>query len=143
MLTFLSKPLANRMCDGLARRDFLRVGTLGLGGLTLADLLRLKARGAVRAEGSHKAVTMMTALWLPSARTAPRALSRSRSASVSPPSPSVPTRRKSRRARPSHIRFASGLLRKVNMANPQSGSGGFFQAGGQDVWGRIEFYHRA
>jgi len=30
-----------RMCDGLARRDFLRVGTLGLfGGLTLGDQLR-------------------------------------------------------------------------------------------------------
>src|SRR5215471_9684611 len=43
MLTFLSKPIASRMCDGRSRRDFLRVGALGLGGLTLADLLRLRA----------------------------------------------------------------------------------------------------
>ena len=34
----------DRNCQGLARRDFLRVGALGLGGLTLADLLRAKAR---------------------------------------------------------------------------------------------------
>src|SRR5262245_37260704 len=31
---------------GLNRREFLRVGALGLGGLTLADLLRLEARGS-------------------------------------------------------------------------------------------------
>src|SRR5262249_48587356 len=57
MLSFLSKPVAGRMCDGLSRRDFLRVGTLGLGGLTLADLLRLKAQG--KAASSHKAVIMV------------------------------------------------------------------------------------
>lgn len=34
----------SRMCDGLARRDFLRVGTLGLcSGLTLADQIRAAA----------------------------------------------------------------------------------------------------
>jgi hypothetical protein len=33
-----------RFCDHVSRRDFLRVGALGLGGLTLADLLRLRAR---------------------------------------------------------------------------------------------------
>jgi hypothetical protein len=32
-----------RMCDGWHRRDFLRVGALGLCGLTLADRLRLVA----------------------------------------------------------------------------------------------------
>ena len=45
MLTFLSKPIAGRMCDGLSRREFLHVGALGIGGLTLADLLRLRAEG--------------------------------------------------------------------------------------------------
>src|SRR4051812_14285223 len=30
----------------LTRRNFLRAGVLGLGGLTLADLLRLRAEGA-------------------------------------------------------------------------------------------------
>lgn len=33
----------SRMCDGQTRRDFLSAGTLGLGGLTLTDLLRSKA----------------------------------------------------------------------------------------------------
>jgi hypothetical protein len=35
-------------CDGLSRRNFLRVGALGLGGLTLPDLLRAQAQGASR-----------------------------------------------------------------------------------------------
>jgi Protein of unknown function (DUF1501) len=35
----------HRFCDGISRREFLRVGALGLGGLTLADLLRHEARG--------------------------------------------------------------------------------------------------
>jgi hypothetical protein len=34
----------SRHCDGIQRREFLRVGALGLGGLTLADLLRSDAR---------------------------------------------------------------------------------------------------
>jgi hypothetical protein len=59
MLTFLSKPVAGRMCDGLSRRDFLRVGTLGLGGLTLADLLRLRAQAGFPGERGHKAVIMV------------------------------------------------------------------------------------
>jgi hypothetical protein len=32
-----------RFCDGVDRRDFLRLGALGLGSLTLADILRLRA----------------------------------------------------------------------------------------------------
>jgi hypothetical protein len=59
MLTLLNKPLAGRMCDGLSRRDFLRVGALGAGGLTLADLLRLKAQGAIRPDAAHKALIMV------------------------------------------------------------------------------------
>ncbi len=39
-----------RLCDGLSRREFLKVGALGVGGLTLADLLRLRGRG-----GQHHA----------------------------------------------------------------------------------------
>jgi hypothetical protein len=55
MLTF---PGANptRFCDGLPRRDFLKLGTVCLGGLTLADLLRLNACGAVRPRAGSKAV---------------------------------------------------------------------------------------
>jgi hypothetical protein len=45
-------------CDGISRRDFLKVGALGVGGLTLADLLRFKAAGAVNPKSGHKAVIM-------------------------------------------------------------------------------------
>jgi len=43
MLTFSGRPPAD--CDGVNRREFLRLGTLGLSGLTLADLLRNEAKG--------------------------------------------------------------------------------------------------
>ncbi|HEX8915946.1 MAG TPA: DUF1501 domain-containing protein [Humisphaera sp.] len=39
------------MCDRLSRRDLLRVGTLGLGGLTLAGLMRQAARANVVGPG--------------------------------------------------------------------------------------------
>ena len=39
----------SRDCDGVTRRSFLQVGTLGLGGLALPDLLRLRALGATAA----------------------------------------------------------------------------------------------
>jgi hypothetical protein len=45
MLTIMH-PRAFRTCDGISRRSFLRVGTLALGGLTLADLLRAQAAAA-------------------------------------------------------------------------------------------------
>jgi hypothetical protein len=48
-----------RFCDGLSRRDFLKVGALSVGGLTLADLLRLKAQGATRAGSPNKAIIMV------------------------------------------------------------------------------------
>ena len=32
-----------RRCDGLSRRGFLQVGSVGLAGLTLADVLRARA----------------------------------------------------------------------------------------------------
>jgi uncharacterized protein (DUF1501 family) len=41
MLTFWGR--RRRFCDRAGRRDFLKVGALSVGGLTLADLLRLKA----------------------------------------------------------------------------------------------------
>jgi uncharacterized protein (DUF1501 family) len=43
MLTLFGKPY--RRCDGITRRHFLTAGALGLGGLTLADLLRAEAAG--------------------------------------------------------------------------------------------------
>jgi len=33
-----------RFCDGLSRREFLRVGSLGTAGLALSDLLHLPKR---------------------------------------------------------------------------------------------------
>ena len=44
---------SQKYCDGLSRRSFLALGTLGLGGLTLADLYRAEAAGSGT---SHKAV---------------------------------------------------------------------------------------
>lgn len=59
MLTFLGQRNPGRTCDGVARRDFLRIGALGLGGLTLPDVLRLRAEQAGPAQSAHKAVIMV------------------------------------------------------------------------------------
>ena len=40
--------IGSRHCDGWSRRDFLRVGALSLGSLTLPELLALRASGASR-----------------------------------------------------------------------------------------------
>ena len=45
---------SNRLCDGLSRRGFLRIGGLALGGLKLADVFRAEARAGTRS--SHKAI---------------------------------------------------------------------------------------
>lgn len=49
-----------RDCDGVTRRSFLRAGVLGLGGLSLADLLRLRASGAASADRQRSVIL----LWL-------------------------------------------------------------------------------
>jgi hypothetical protein len=41
MLTFFGR--RRRYCDGISRRDFLRVGALSVGGLSMADLMRRRA----------------------------------------------------------------------------------------------------
>jgi len=51
-----------RCCDGLSRRSFLRVGFLGLAGLTLADHLRLKAAAAERGQTTRDTAVIL--LWL-------------------------------------------------------------------------------
>jgi uncharacterized protein (DUF1501 family) len=43
-----------RFCDGLTRRDFLHAGSLSLLGLSLPQLLALKAAGAVKEEARDK-----------------------------------------------------------------------------------------
>ncbi len=49
-------------CDGATRRDFLKVGALGMGGVLLSDLLR--ARAQARAEGKPTRNTTVVWLWL-------------------------------------------------------------------------------
>src|SRR5207248_1789916 len=49
-------------CDGSTRRDFLKVGALGLGGFLLPDLLR--ARAAARQAGKPTKNTSVVWLWL-------------------------------------------------------------------------------
>ncbi|HTU18885.1 MAG TPA: DUF1501 domain-containing protein [Gemmataceae bacterium] len=50
------------LCDGHTRRDFLKAGALGLGGWTLADLLRTRAAAA--ATGKSTRQTSVVWLWL-------------------------------------------------------------------------------
>src|SRR4030095_3834145 len=47
----------SRFCDGISRRNFLKIGALGLGGLALPQLLRAEAQSGIRK--SHKAVIMV------------------------------------------------------------------------------------
>jgi hypothetical protein len=44
-------------CDGVTRRDFLKLGGLALGGLSFPQLLRAEAKAGIA--GSHKAVIMV------------------------------------------------------------------------------------
>ena len=58
MLTILS-PQSNSsgFCDGVSRRNFLKIGALGLGGIALPQLLAAEAQSGIRR--SHKAVIMI------------------------------------------------------------------------------------
>ncbi|HUS35954.1 MAG TPA: DUF1501 domain-containing protein [Verrucomicrobiae bacterium] len=47
----------SKFCDGVSRRNFLKIGALGLGGLALPDLLRAEESVGVRK--GHKAVIMI------------------------------------------------------------------------------------
>jgi hypothetical protein len=50
---------ASRDCDGVTRRSFLQAGVLGVGGLTLAEMLRLQADGAIRTAAAEKSVILL------------------------------------------------------------------------------------
>ena len=52
---------AARDCDGVTRRSFLQAGVLGLGGLALPDLFRLRAEGAGSPEAKGRSVILF---WL-------------------------------------------------------------------------------
>ena len=45
------------LCDGISRRNFLKIGALGLGGLTLPQLIQAEALSGIGR--SHKAVIMI------------------------------------------------------------------------------------
>ncbi|MFM1770238.1 MAG: hypothetical protein RJA22_2767, partial [Verrucomicrobiota bacterium] len=58
MLTLTAPPpRRSGFCDGVSRRDFLRIGALGLGGLALPQILQAEAGSGIRR--SHKAVIMV------------------------------------------------------------------------------------
>jgi hypothetical protein len=61
MLKFLGSRQGTN-CDGASRRDFLKVGALGLTGFTLSDLLR--ARAAASTAGQRTRNTSVVWLWL-------------------------------------------------------------------------------
>ncbi len=53
-------------CDGITRRDFLQVGTLGAIGLSLPELMAAKAQGAVAKDHDQRSVIMIFNLGAPS-----------------------------------------------------------------------------
>lgn len=57
MLTISGAP--RRFCDGLSRRELLRIGSLTIGGLTFADLLRVRATAAAPSPTRDKAIIMV------------------------------------------------------------------------------------
>ncbi len=58
----LTIPMRNHViCDGLSRRELLRVGALGVAGLTLADLLRLEAHSGTETRRSKSVIYVVTA----------------------------------------------------------------------------------
>src|SRR5689334_1159671 len=53
-------------CDGITRRDFLEVGTLGAIGLSLSQLAQAKEQGLVAKEHDDRSVIMIFNLGAPS-----------------------------------------------------------------------------
>jgi hypothetical protein len=65
MLTFRSENHGT-FCDRLSRRDFLRLGSLGIGALGLPELLRLRAEGAAATVSAPRSVIMVYLMGGPS-----------------------------------------------------------------------------
>lgn len=57
MLTIRAGGGSGGFCDGISRREFLKIGGLALGGLTLTDMLAAEAQAGIRS--SHKAIIMV------------------------------------------------------------------------------------
>ena len=51
-------------CDGIARRSFVQAGLLGVGGLTLADWLALKASAETKSSGVSPTGKSVILLWM-------------------------------------------------------------------------------
>lgn len=47
----------SRFCDGISRRNFIKIGALGLGGAALPQILQAEAKAGIRK--SHKAIIMI------------------------------------------------------------------------------------
>ncbi len=56
MLTIRGRS-GNSFCDHVSRREFLKIGSLALGGLSLTDVLAAEAQAGIRS--SHKAIIMI------------------------------------------------------------------------------------
>jgi hypothetical protein len=65
MLRLIDRGTAHT-CDGVTRRDFMQIGTLGAVGLTLPHLMAAKAAGAVKDEHDDRSVIMIFNLGAPS-----------------------------------------------------------------------------
>src|SRR3982750_1664459 len=65
MLTFTGRG-STQTCDGITRRDFLQAGVLGAVGLTLPNLLALKAMGKVAEGNDERSCIMIFNLGAPS-----------------------------------------------------------------------------
>src|SRR5579872_2029943 len=55
MLTIFGEP--RQFCDRVSRRDFLRIGGLALGGLSMSEILRAESRAGIGS--SKKAIIMV------------------------------------------------------------------------------------
>src|SRR5262245_2786842 len=60
MLSILGR--RTRLCDGITRREAMRVGALAFGGLTLADVLRLQAASSSTGQAARGKSVIM--IWL-------------------------------------------------------------------------------
>src|SRR5213596_3522988 len=101
-------------CDGMTRRDFLHAGSLAFLGLSVSDLMSLKAFGAV--DPSKDMNSMMQFMSLLGS-TAPKAFKLIRSLTLRPRKASEPACRKSRRVIPSQK--CTGLsASSLNIAAP-------------------------
>ena len=51
---------SHRYCDGFSRRSFMQVGGLGIGGITLADLIASESQSSAgKSSNRHKSVIMV------------------------------------------------------------------------------------